>query len=294
MWTKTLPRRIAVGVAVLSGVAWCMAALWIQLGAKERSRHPYFAKPAPWAIAHRGGSKEWPEHTIEGYRKAVTLGVDVLELDVHRSIDGALVVIHDRTVDRTTNGSGEVASMTHEELKRLDAGFRWTDPHGEALFRGEGLRIPTLSAVFETFPGVRFNVEMKSPGFADQLCSTIQKAKLETRVLVAEISGEALEAFRRVCPRVATSASVFEVIRFWALAHVGLTAQAPADALQVPIAAGPLPVFTGPLLRAAQTRRIPVHAFTVNDRVVMRTLIEQGVAGIMTDDPRVLLEVLGR
>lgn len=272
---------------------WSIAALWIGLGTRERAEHPYFVKPAPWVIAHRGGRAEWPEHTIESYRKAVMLGVDVLELDVHRSIDGELMVIHDRTVDRTTNGSGQVASMTRDELRKLDAGFRWTNPQGETPFRGTGLRIPTLGEVFDAFPDVRFNVEMKSAGFVRELCSTVRAAELETRVLVAEVRGEALDDFRRVCPRVATSASFFEVIRFWALAHAGLTAQAPADALQIPAAAGVLPVFTGPLLRAAEARRIPVHVFTINDRTQMKTLIDGGAAGIMTDNPRALLELLG-
>ena len=100
-------------------------------------------------VAHRGASAQLPENTMPAYARAVEMGADAIELDVHLTADGQMAVIHDDTVDRTTDGSGAVAGMSMEQLRALDAGYRFTDGDGAFPHRGKGLTIPTRGGKFE-------------------------------------------------------------------------------------------------------------------------------------------------
>ncbi|MEO1483133.1 MAG: glycerophosphodiester phosphodiesterase [Myxococcota bacterium] len=286
----------AAAVAAVLVVAYCAVALGSWLAATEMADHAYLSDgPAtPWVIAHRGGARLWPENTLLAFQNAHEAGVDVLEFDVHLSADGELVVIHDATVDRTTEGSGAVADTTVEALQALDAGYRWESPDGETLFRGKGIRIPTLTEVFERFPVQRLNIEMKSPGSAGPLCGAIETFGAEHRVMVATGNGERMERFRDLCPTVATSATAVEALGFLIMHRTGLTPTVQVHALQVPTAVGALSVITEAFVRAAEDRNIAVHGWTVNAPAEMQRLTELGIDGIMTDDPETLLRVLGR
>ena len=136
--------------------------------------HPYFSDGKFQVIAHRGGLGLMPENTLSAFRHADSLGVDVLEMDIHASSDGQLVVIHDRTVDRTTDGRGRVDSMTIRELQALDAGYRWEDAQGRYPHRNRGVRIPLLEDVLSEFDHQRLLIEIKpnSAQVAQQLCAT--------------------------------------------------------------------------------------------------------------------------
>src|SRR5690348_8923683 len=121
-----------------------------------RLRRPYVAHDGPLFFAHRGGSLLAPENTLPAFKQGVACGADALELDIQTTSDGELVVIHDPTVDRTTDGSGPVAAYTLEKLQRLDAGYRLSLDGGATYpFRGQGITIPTLREVFERFPQMR-------------------------------------------------------------------------------------------------------------------------------------------
>ena len=264
--------------------------------------HAYFGGDAagrPLVIAHRGGAGLWPENTLHAFERAAALGVDVIETDVRATADGELVVIHDSTVERTTDGRGAVSRLTLAELKRLDAGFRWSPDGGKSFpLRGRGLTVPTLREVFDALPGARFNIEPKQaePPVVAPLCRLIRERGMESRVLVAAFAGDTLERFRRECPEVATSASSAEVAGFLALQRTGLGATygPPMQALQVPERAGALSVLTREFAAAAHARNLRVHAWTVNDEGDMRRLLGLGVDGIMTDYPDRLLRLLGR
>ena len=149
--------------------------------------HPYFAGPDFLVIAHRGGRALGPEHTLKTFRRAADLGVDVLEMDVRLSADGELVLHHDRTIDRTTDGSGPVDSLTLAQLKALDAGYRWRDEDPNHPFRGQGYRLATLAEVFEAFPDQRMLIEIKpsDPGVAVALCGSVRGAGMQDKVTVA-------------------------------------------------------------------------------------------------------------
>src|SRR3954471_1272324 len=123
-------------------------------------RHPFFDAPRPLVFAHRGGSALAPENTIAAFDNGLALGADGIELDVHLSRDGVVVVHHDRLLDRTTNLSGPIAQRTAAELARADAAYRF-HPHAAFPLRGSGVGIPALADVLSRYPGVLMIVEMK-------------------------------------------------------------------------------------------------------------------------------------
>ena len=252
---------------------------------------PCCSHATPWVIAHRGGLAQWPENTELAFEKCVELGVDLLEIDIHRSKDGALVVIHDPTVDRTTEGSGSVSGMTVSALQALDAAYRFGEEAGYPL-RGQGVHIPTLEHVLGRFESTRINIELKADDLEAPLCDLLLESRAAERVIVASISSDRLDRFRERCPKVATSASAREATRFWLLAQIGLAGPAPAPALQLADRIGSMPVITSALVWAAQKRGLAIHVFTINDRMQMHQFLDRGVHGIMTDRPELLKEVI--
>lgn len=263
--------------------------------------HKYFQNDdgRPLVIAHRGGSGLWPENTLYAFERASAMGVDVIETDVRVTADGELVVFHDESVERTTDGAGRIGSMTLAELKRLDDAYRWSPDGGRSFpFRGSGVSVPTLREVFAALPHMRFNIEPKQtvPPLVAPLCRLIREHGMADRVIIASFSGATMAEFRRECPEVATAAATGEVASFLALYDVGLASSyGPAmQALQVPEYAGALRVLTRGFVEAAHGHNLRVHAWTVNAEGDMRRIIEMGADGIMTDYPDRLLKVLGR
>jgi glycerophosphoryl diester phosphodiesterase len=258
----------------------------------------YFAG-APLLIAHRGGSGLAPENTMVAFRRAVEWwGADMLELDVQPTRDGEAVVFHDATLDRTTDGSGPVATRTLAELRDLDAGYHFVDARGGTPFRGTGERIPTLAEVLDAFPAMRVNVEIKDSRAQQRVRETIRAAGAEHRVLIAAGKRANRSRFRDYPGP--TSASGEELRAFYVLFRLhALRFHRPAvDALQMPERHGGRQVLTPGLVAAAHARNLPVHVWTVDDADAMRRLLEWGVDGIVTDRPdtlaRVLHELRGR
>lgn len=239
---------------------------------------------------------------MTAFQGAVDLGYRYLETDVHATRDGVLVTIHDGTLERTTDGSGPVSAMTLEELKRLDAGYRFSPDGGRTFpFRGKGITVPTLAEVAEAFPDVRLNVEVKQsePPLVDAVAAAvalIEERALHDRILVASFDDRVIQEFRRrMGDHVATSSATWEATRFWLASRLGLTRwlRLPYDALQVPPRQGRLTVVDGRFVRAAHRRGLQVHVWTVDEAEEMRRLLDLGVDGLMSDRPDTLLEVLG-
>ena len=296
-------RRAKTFLAGLGGFV-ALGALYGSLArtAGEPSRdHPFFARDGgrPLVIAHRGGAGLWPENTLHAFERAASLGADVIELDVRRAADGVLVVIHDATVERTTDGRGRVDELTLAELRRLDAAHRWTPDGGKTFpLRGRGVRVPTLQEVFEKLPHVRFNIEPKDESVASikSLCEIIRAHGAGERAVVGSFRQPSIEEFRRMCPGVATAAGPAEASKFLALYQAGLAASySPAmQALQMPEHVGGVRVLTRGFVEAAHGRNLKVHAWTINNSTDMRRLLDAGVDGLMTDYPDRLLALLGR
>jgi glycerophosphoryl diester phosphodiesterase len=294
MVLRRVARLVAVVVATLAAAYFVVAAR-----AKPLPAHPFWDASAPRVIAHRGGRGLWPENTLYAFRRAAALGADVLEMDLRESADGEIVVLHDATVDRTTDGSGPVVALTLAELARLDAGYRWTADGGATYpYRGRDIRVPPLKEVFQALPQARMNLEMKSQGtrLAGALCALIRTHGMERRVVVASMEQAPMDAFRSACPRVATAATRDEVIRFARLSAFFLASlfEPRAEVLQVPERAGSYEVLTPRFTSGARRLNLKLDVWTVNEPEAMRRLADLPVDGIMTDYPDRLIALLKR
>jgi glycerophosphoryl diester phosphodiesterase len=251
--------------------------------------------PKILVMAHRGGLGLWPENTIYGYRRALETGVDILEIDVWLTQDNVVVVNHDETIDRTTNGTGAIRDYTLDQLQQFDAGYQWT-VDGTHPYRGEGHIISTLDAILSEFPGARFNIDIKenSNDLIDGLGRLIEKHGASERVIVASFHQSALRVFRTRYPDVPTSAGSSEIIRFFLLSKLRLSSLYKPDfvAFQLPLKAGPLSLVTSTFVDAAHRIGVQVHPWTINDPEEMRRLITMGVDGIITDYPDRLTKIL--
>ncbi len=253
---------------------------------------PYVAG-APLLVAHRGGSGIAPENTLTAFRSAVQeWGADMLEMDVRLTRDGEVVVIHDATVDRTTDGTGPVASFTYPELQQLDAGARFVDPEGKASFAGTGVKVPRFEDVLTALPNTRLNVEAKEPQVADRLVAVIRRHGAERRVLVAA-------EFERTRRSVRGYPGPWGASRHHVLFFL-LSARLPGgglytpevDILQVPEVWKGIRIVNRRFVREAHRRNLPVQVWTVDAPDDMRRLLAMGVDGIQTDRPDLLADVL--
>ncbi|MBN2106558.1 MAG: glycerophosphodiester phosphodiesterase [Deltaproteobacteria bacterium] len=256
-----------------------------------------FFTPEPRIFAHRGNAAHFPENTLPSFQSAVEIGADVIETDVQRSRDGHFMVFHDDTIDRITEGAGRVGDHTLEELKRLDAGYRYSADGDSFPFRGKRIAIPSLDEALHEFPQQRFNVDLKTddPSQAADYCTLIRRCNAGERVLTAsEFTGN-LKAVRSLMPEMATSASHKEVAGVFFLYRSGLLFTKnnfAADALQIPEFYRHWHVAAPDLMRRMHKKGIRVHVWTVNREADMRRLLDAGVDGIITDDPLLLKKVI--
>ncbi len=252
----------------------------------------------PLAFAHRGGSRLWPENTLDAFRGALDAGCPYIETDLHLSRDGVIVVHHDERLERTTNGVGPIRARSLSELKQLDAGFHFTSDGGDSYpFRGKGITIPTFEEALALSNEVRFNIEIKQrePSMARALWKLIEKHELQDRVLVAAAEDDIGHEFDRIARgRVARSPGIRGVVAFWAASRIGAARLlAPRyDALQVPPRQGPLTVVDRRFVRAAHAAGLQVHVWTIDEAKEMRRLLSLGVDGLMSDRPDILMDVV--
>lgn len=253
----------------------------------------------PLVIAHRGGKGLWPENTLFAFERAVTLGVDMLEMDLQLSQDARLVVIHDDDLERTTNGEGTVAHYTLAGLQALDAGYNWTADGGQSYpYRGQGTRIASLEEVLEQLPLIPKVIEMKvaDVGMEALLCDTLAAYDQLDRVLVGSAHERSLKRFREVCPEVATSAGPVSAGLFLGLGWLGLSdVLSPTyQALLIPEQFKGFPLDSPRLLRSAHERGLHVQLTTINEQPRMQQWLELGANGLITDYPDRALQLLGR
>jgi glycerophosphoryl diester phosphodiesterase len=252
----------------------------------------------PLTFAHRGGAGLWPENTLPAFRGAIELGCSHLETDLRLSKDGEIVLFHDERLERTTDAEGCVSEFTLQELKQLDAGYRFS-PDGQSFpARGRGFVIPTFAELVAEAPGVCFNVEIKERGDPDlptALWEFIQRHGIGDRVIVAAEKHPLVRDFRRLSgKRVATAASRRECLAFWLASGLGITRALDIryQALQIPMQVRDFRFLSPRLLDSARRRGIAVHVWTIDDPDQMHRLLESGVDGLMTDFPDRLLGVV--
>jgi glycerophosphoryl diester phosphodiesterase len=294
---KVVEVRLGTGSLLIGALAGTLAGLYL---GRRSAREDLAADPKNWPVnfAHRGGAGIAPENTLEAFRKGLQVGAGVLELDVHTTADGHVVVIHDDVVDRTTQGTGPVREKTLAEIERLDAGYRFTRDEGKTFpCRDQGVRVPTLEEVYDEFDEVPLNVEIKGKraGIEESVWRVIEAADAEERTLVVSESMQTISRFRDVSGgRVATASSSVELIFFYILSVLGLGRFATPRyrALQGPETFHGLRVVTPGLIRAAHKHGLRVDVWTIDSEAAMRRLLGYGVDGIMTDHPDVLAELL--
>ena len=273
--------------------------------------------PSPWperrviAYAHQGGAWESPSSTLHAVAHALDAGATGIELDVHATADGELVVCHDATVDRTTPATGTIASFTLAELRQLDFSYWWIPgadvtpdrPAEEYPFRGRApadpsFGIASLREVLERFPGVVLNLDIKQTApvvapYEETLARLLAEFGRSDDVIVASFLDPATDAFRRFAPSVPTSAGTMATAEAWRAVQAGEgVPDMPAVAFQVPERQGDLVVVDERFVAAAHGAGKAVHVWTVNDTESMERLLDLGVDGIISDVPTTLCGVL--
>lgn len=265
--------------------------------------------------AHQGGAKEGPSSTLFAMRQAVAAGAEALELDVHMTRDGVLVVCHDATVDRTTEGSGAIADLTYDQLQQLDNAYWWVpgsvvehDPATPAeayVHRGKAatdraFRIPRLADVLAEFPDTYLNFDIKQtapavPAYEVALANELRRHNRIDGVIVASFNDASTDAIAKHAPEIATSYGTAATAEFVRAVRAG---EAPPTsrhvALQVPHTFGEIVVVDEQLVAVAHESGVAVHVWTIDDEDEMDVLLDLGVDAIMTDRPRTLEAVFAR
>jgi glycerophosphoryl diester phosphodiesterase len=243
------------------------------------------------SIAHGGAAISAPKQTMLSYQQAAEAEADVLEVDIHSSADGVLVVIHDDTVDATTDGTGKVNAKTFEELRKLDAGYAFTTDGGTSFpYRGQGLVIPSLEELFDAFPDAYWVVEIKqaNPPVIAPLIEMLREKKVDRRVIVATFIDSVIVDFRAQAPDVFTSITLAEGAPLIDMSpEEEETWSSPAQFVQPPFE-----LATQARVDLVHRLGMKMHPWTVNDPKVMQELIARGVDGIITDDPATLESLL--
>ncbi len=243
-------------------------------------------------MAHRGSGLLWPENTMVAFQGAVDLGYRYLETDLQITRDGVLVTIHDDTVDRTTDGTGFVSDYSVEELRTLDAGYRF-ERDGDYRHRGQGVQVPTLEELATTYPDGVFTLDLKSDGMEAALVELIRRLDLWDRVIVGSFSGSRLRRFRSLVDRpVAISAGPAEILRFLTAVRTNLPYRPRADSFQVPVKDRGITIVTPRTVRTARRLGVPLIVWTINRRAEMEELLDLGVDGLITDRPDLLRTLL--
>ena len=258
----------------------------------------FFAGPTPRVIGHRGAAALAPENTLPSFALALALGADGLELDVWGTRDGVVVVMHDATLERTTDGNGLVSEHTWYELRKLDAGCRCTRDGHDFPFQDQGVPIPTLEAVLQRFPLACCVIEVKQqdPPIVEEIVRLVTQLNAQGRVLLASEYDAVIQHIRRHTDDIVTGLAANEVADFIARVDAGNFDgyRPPGRALQVPCRFGDKELITEASVAAAHECGLEVHAWTINDRRQMESLLAIGVDGIISDVPGLARLVVDR
>jgi glycerophosphoryl diester phosphodiesterase len=237
--------------------------------------------------AHRGAAAELPENTLPSFRRALELGADALETDVHLTADGEIVATHDEDAFRVAGVARAIGSATLGEVKSWDAGHAFVDGRGEKPFVGRDFRIPTLGELLTELPPVRLNVDLKSedPRLVTRFIELVRKHGAEDRVVGASFFRSTLVRLRGSGWRGESSLARSEFVACWLAPAWLWRARPPATRAQIPTHSGALRFATPRTLAKLHRLGLRVDFWTINDPAEARALVALGADGIMTDDP---------
>jgi glycerophosphoryl diester phosphodiesterase len=245
-------------------------------------------------FAHRGASIELPENTLEAFRLALDLGADALETDARITRDGKVVLHHDPTAERTASVHDAVTGSSFEEVRRWNVAFGFRTRTGEGLDNATH-RVPTLEEALEAFGGVLFNVDIKvhDAGAAAAVVDVVERCGAADRVVLTSFSSVVLRAVRARGYRGPTGLSRDEVLRAALLPSGAPRWLLPKGTrAQIPVELAGLPLDAPGLLRRLQAHGYAVDYWVVNDASLARRLKGLGADGVMTDDPRTIVNAL--
>jgi glycerophosphoryl diester phosphodiesterase len=253
-----------------------------------------FAADRPLVFAHRGGARLGPENTMVAFTRGLGAGADGIECDVRRSAEGVPVVIHDATLDRTTDRTGAVAACTVAELARVDATCRYVPPPDVGHPTPRAGIVP-LADVLEAFPDARFIVELKddSPELACSVADVVRQAAAAARVCLGSFHLPVMRVVRAHAPELTTSASQPEARALLLRSRIRWPRLRPApfSALQVPEAAGRLTVASPAFFRQVHREGCVAQVWTVDQPDDVRRLFDWGADGVVSDRPDVVVPV---
>lgn len=245
-------------------------------------------------IAHRCGKAILPENTLFACKQVFHKNLaDILEMDVHLTKDNHLVVIHDTTVDRTTNGNGKVSELDYAEILKLDAGYTFTENGKNFPFRGKQVQVLELEDFFKELPTAKYYIELKvkEPLAAKILIELIEKYRMQDKVYIGSVNDSVNENLRSLSNGKIPVFSGLASTGKWYLAYIfGIRGVVdPPQIMAIPDLPRVMPI-TGSFIRAVKEQNIKVHIFTVNDKERIQKFKALGLDGVMTDTPYLFSE----
>ncbi|KGR92184.1 glycerophosphodiester phosphodiesterase [Ureibacillus massiliensis 4400831 = CIP 108448 = CCUG 49529] len=292
--------KLALAIAAASAAAW--AGSKAVLKPQKREEKEVLNYKNPIVLAHRGGAHLAPEHTMIAFQKAIDLGVDGFEIDIRLTKDEEIVVFHDDTVDRTTDGSGFVKDYTLEELKQLNHGFHFEDLDGTFPYKEERLPIVTLKELLEAFPNIYINIDIKdSPEtyegslMPSKLWRLIEDLGVQNRVVVTSFYSEQVDRFNLYAQnRVALGAGETDVRKAFTAftSQFGHLYHPKVDVFQIPPKLGVISLDMPKFISYLGNLNIPVHYWTINETDMMERLLKRGAKGIVTDRPDLAVPIV--
>ncbi len=241
-------------------------------------------------IAHRGNAAHVPENTIHSFDEAVALGVDALEFDLRISRDGVPMVIHDGTIDRTTDGRGSVASYTADELRQFDAGYHFTRDHGATYpWREHGHAIPTFEEVLARYTDIPMLIELKEAAVTGPALELLRDRDSSRRVVLASSVHAAVQPCRDGHLTSASSSDLLQLLRELFLGRA--LGELPYECISMPRWYHGIPLPVKRIAAAAHELGVATHIWTIDVPALAQSLWRRGVNGIVTNDPGAMLPV---
>lgn len=292
--------KVAIAIAAAGAAAWAGSKAISKPQKREDKQALQYDSPI--ILAHRGGSIISPENTMVAFKNAAELGVHGFEIDIRLTKDEEIIVFHDEYVDRTTDGSGRVADMTLDELKLLDFGYQFLNEEQEYAYRGQGESVTTLRELFEQFPQMLINIDMKdSPEtyegslIPSKLWRLIEEMGVQHRVVVTSFFDEQIDRFNLYAQNnVALGAGENEVRKAYSAytSQFGHLYHPRTDVMQIPVKSGVFPLDGTGFIHFLAKLNVPVHYWTINDKETMERLLVAGAKGIITDRPDIAVQLL--
>lgn len=295
-------KKTKIGLAAVAVGAAAWAGTKAISNPQKRTEKEVLDYEQPIVLAHRGGCGIAPENSMAAFTKSAELGVHGFEIDIRLTKDEEIIVFHDEYVDRTTDGAGRVAEMSLEELRKSDLGYHYMDADGNHPYRGKGEKVVLLKELFEEFPQMLINIDIKdSPEtyegslIPSKLWRLIESMGVQDRVVVTSFHDEQIDRFNLYAQnRVAIGAGENEVRKAYASfnSQFGHLYRPRADVFQIPVRSSMFRLDSPRFISFLMSLNIPVHYWTIDDAEEMKSLAAAGAKGIITRRPDIAMPLI--